>query len=114
MSEIGIKATVKVNELHDQLRDDITKLWDNMSIDAAEIYNNTADPVRFTVYNYIDTVYLVPSMQTTIAARKSGKVACSGKLFKVHPHDSTAEQFLAAPQKVYLYEDKGNVSEIQK
>jgi hypothetical protein len=103
--------TVDLNKFYKQSRGDIASLIGGAGVNAAVIFNNTKDPVTFYVYNYIDTVYLIPAQQTLVAPGHYGTVAASGVTFKINPNKNKDAQFLVAPKKAYVYNGPGAVTE---
>jgi hypothetical protein len=104
-------VTVDLNKFYKQARGDIAALIGGAGVNAAVIFNNTKDPVTFYVYNYIDTVYLIPAQQTLVAPGHYGTVAASGTTFKINPNKNKDAQFLVAPHKAYVYNGPGAVTE---
>lgn len=104
-----LDAKVDLNQFYELARKDIGSLIGAAGINAAVIFNDTASPVTFYVYNYIDTVYWVSAQKVLVAPRTYGTVAASGAFFKIHPNDHAKEEFLVAPNKAYVYAGPGNV-----
>ena len=110
---VPVEAKIDVNEFYKLVREDIKSLIGGAGVNAAVIFNNTAEDIEFHVYNYIDTLYAIPAMKTRIASKWSGTVACSGTQFKVHPRNQAGEQKVVEPGKAYVYHGPGKWEQVK-
>ena len=104
----NLNAELDVNHFVDQASD----LLAHAGVNTALIYNNSGKLVTFEVYNYIDNVNWVPAQKTLIADHYCGSVAASGSFFKIHPNGNSAEEFLVAPHKAYIYDGPGKLRKV--
>ena len=107
-----LDAKMNVNKFYDTARQDIGKLISGAAIGSAVIYNDSGKEVTFNVYNYIDTVYLIPAQKTLVASGYYGSVAASGKAFKILPNGDKSAEFLATPGNAYVYKGRGKVETV--
>ena len=71
-------AKVNLNTFSDKARDDIVSLIGGVGVKASVIFNDTDHDVTFKVYNYVDTVYLIPAQSTLAASQTQAVAAASG------------------------------------
>ncbi len=110
MPSVEVKGNL--NKFYEQVSADLPKLLEGAAIGSAIIFNNTDKAVNFYVYNYIDNIYLVSAMHTLVAPGKAGRVAASGKSYKVHPNDDKRQEFLVDPNKAYVYGGPGDIENV--
>lgn len=110
--DANIEASVDLNKFYESASKDIAAMIGGSAIEAAVIFNASPKPVTFVVYNYVDTVYLVPAQKVLVAPNKYGTVAASGKFFKIHPDGSAGQEFLVAPKTAYVYAGPGDVEQV--
>jgi len=110
--DANIEATVDLNKFYKSASKDIAAMTGSAGIEAAVIFNASPKPVTFVVYNYIDTVYLVPAQKVLVAPNKHGTVAASGKFFKIHPDGNAGQEFLVAPKTAYVFNGPGDVEQV--
>jgi hypothetical protein len=110
---LDVNAKVNINKFYDVARTDIASLINGAAIDSAVIFNDSGKPVKFYVYNYIDTIFLVSAQKTLVASDHYGQVAASGKFFKIHPDDDKDAEFLVAPGKAYVYRGPGKIETVE-
>ncbi len=109
---VDLNAKVNLNTFYDKARDDIASLIGGVGVKASVIFNDTDQAVTFKVYNYVDTVYLIPAQSTLAAPQTQAVVAASGVYFKILPEGNKAHEFLVAPGKAYVYRGPGNIESL--
>src|SRR5262249_37408576 len=102
---------VDVNKTLDQIGSAWPEIKKTLGVEEAVIWNLSGGAVELGVYNYIDTVYWIAAMKTTVANGKAGKVAASGSQFKIHINDNKNEESLVKPGKSYVYSGRGSFEE---
>lgn len=108
----GMDVKLDGNQVASQLIDLLHEGVRQARVNEAVVGNGTGSTIKLSVYNYIDTVYLVAAQTVNVAPGKAGRVAASGDVFKIHVNDNKSEEYLVAPGKAYLYQGLGAFGEV--
>jgi len=108
----GVDVKLDGNKVADQLIGLLREGVKQARVNEAVVGNGTAALVKLSVYNYIDTSYLIAAQTVNVAPGHVGRVAASGDVFKIHINDNKDEEYTVAPGKAYRYDGLGAFSEV--